>query len=140
MRISFWLGGQDSEPVGTTPDRPVWSGRITDISAGGFQTLVTSDVAMAIDLGDTVGLRITFGAGEEVESAGVGLEDLAAELLVFRGVQAGVVPDEPRRVAPGGAQQLEVLDEVGDLQLGQAVLTRAEDLARAPQTPHSHSE
>lgn len=62
VRVSFWLGGRDSEPTGTSPDRPVWTAVVTDVSAGGFQTRTTADVAMAIDVGEAVGLRMTFGS------------------------------------------------------------------------------
>lgn len=66
VRVAFWIGGQSSEPSGTSPETPVWTGQLCDISAGGFQAKVADDVTMAVDVGDTVGLRITFGAGEEV--------------------------------------------------------------------------
>lgn len=61
VRASFWLGGRATEPSGTTAQRPVWSGRVENISAGGFQVRTRGDVSMALDIGDTVGLRMTFG-------------------------------------------------------------------------------
>ena len=65
VRVSFWIGGLDSEPAVATPERLIWSGRLTDISAGGFQARVSNDVAEAIESGDFVGLRISFGQGEQ---------------------------------------------------------------------------
>ena len=65
VRASFWMGGRECEPAGTTRVRPVWFGRITDISAGGF-LLWTEDLsAGSFDMGETVGTRISFGTAEE---------------------------------------------------------------------------
>lgn len=65
VRASFWLGCRQSEPMGATPDRPVWSGRLTNISAGGFM-LNTSDKSVdSLEEGDQVGVRVLFGAGQE---------------------------------------------------------------------------
>jgi len=63
VRCSFWLGGCEAEPAGTSPDRPVWSGRVTNLSAGGFQMVTTPDPLELLDVGDTVGVRLVFGAG-----------------------------------------------------------------------------
>jgi len=65
VRVSFWFGGRNSEPAGTTPEHPVWSGKVEDISAGGFQVRTRDDVGMGLDVGDTVGLRMTFGLSAE---------------------------------------------------------------------------
>jgi len=65
VRVSFWFGGRDSEPSGTTAEQPVWSAKVEDISAGGFLAKVRSDVGMVLDVGDMVGLRMTFGLSAE---------------------------------------------------------------------------
>ena len=62
VRVSFWLGGRESEPSSTSPDRPVWTAIVSDVSAGGFQARTAADVALAIETGETVGLRMTFGS------------------------------------------------------------------------------
>ncbi|MCY2929877.1 MAG: PilZ domain-containing protein [Planctomycetota bacterium] len=64
VRGSFWLGGRKSEPKGTDVACPIWSGRVTNISAGGLQMQVDPQVTHVLDVGDVVGLRIVFGAGE----------------------------------------------------------------------------
>ena len=65
VRASFWLGGREREPAGTTENRPVWSGRVMNISAGGFQLGAPENVGMALELGEMVGLHMTFGASGE---------------------------------------------------------------------------
>jgi len=65
VRVAFWFGGVDTEPTGATPEHPVWSGKVDDISAGGFQALTRDDVGMGLDVGDMVGLRMTFGLSAE---------------------------------------------------------------------------
>lgn len=65
VRGSFWLGGCNSEPSGTSEAQPVWSGRVTNISAGGFQLMVDAPVADGLEAGDTVGVRLIFGTSGE---------------------------------------------------------------------------
>lgn len=65
VRAAFWLGGRQNEPAGTTPDRPVWSGRVMNISAGGFQLATEHNPDEALSAGETVGVRISFGVGDE---------------------------------------------------------------------------
>jgi len=65
VRVSFWLGGREDEPVGGAMDRPVWSGRVTNISAGGFQAVAKPDQVWDLDIGETVGVRLAFEAGSE---------------------------------------------------------------------------
>ena len=62
-RASFWLGGRQAEPAGTSPERPVWPGRVANLYAGGFQLVTRSDVTEALEIGETVGVRLVFGAG-----------------------------------------------------------------------------
>ena len=64
VRVAFWIGGIDSEPSGSSAEEPVWSGRVTDISAGGFQTLLSADLTDMFIAGETVGLRISFGVDD----------------------------------------------------------------------------
>ncbi|MCP4376120.1 MAG: hypothetical protein GY794_08115 [bacterium] len=64
-RVSFWLGGRDSEPTQSDPERPVWSGRLTNISAGGFQMVASDENLWDLATGETVGVRLAFDAGSE---------------------------------------------------------------------------
>jgi len=64
VRGSFWLGGSEAEPAGTTVDRPVWQGRVTNISAGGFQLLTGAECLASLEIGEMVGVRLVFGAGQ----------------------------------------------------------------------------
>jgi len=63
VRVSFWLGGQEAEPDGTTPERPVFTGRVTNISAGGFEARTSDNLSPIIEGGYLVGVRISFGPG-----------------------------------------------------------------------------
>lgn len=65
VRASFWLGGREAEPDGTTPDSPVLTGRVTNISAGGFQVRTADRLPEIMESGYLVGVRISFGAGAE---------------------------------------------------------------------------
>ncbi|MFP4140171.1 MAG: PilZ domain-containing protein [Planctomycetota bacterium] len=64
VRASFWLGGVEAEPVGSEPDTPVWSATVGNISAGGVQVRASQDVADAVDVGETVGMHVSFGPGQ----------------------------------------------------------------------------
>lgn len=64
VRASFWRGSKESEPAGPNPETPVWSGRVGNLSAGGFQLIGGSDLQAALEEGDMVGVRISFGAGD----------------------------------------------------------------------------
>lgn len=63
VRVSFWVGTAGEEPSGGNPSRPVWSGRVTDLSAGGFQLIVEDDEVWDLEVGESVGLRVAFGVG-----------------------------------------------------------------------------
>ncbi|MCK4600901.1 MAG: PilZ domain-containing protein [Phycisphaerae bacterium] len=65
VRASFWLGGCQAEPAGTSAESPVWSGRTMNISAGGFQVRTDRDAAKSLEPGDIVGVRLGFGAEME---------------------------------------------------------------------------
>lgn len=64
VRASFWRGSKESEPAGGGPENPVWSGSVGNLSAGGFQLVGSTSLADALEEGDTVGVRISFGAGD----------------------------------------------------------------------------
>jgi c-di-GMP-binding flagellar brake protein YcgR len=64
-RASFWPGGREAEPAGMTPDRPIWSGSLVDISVSGFQVRASADAARFLEPGDIVGVRFLFGLEEE---------------------------------------------------------------------------
>ena len=76
-RASFWVGGQINEPAGTSPDRPVWNGRILDLSAGGFSAWTAEDPAGLLEPGYVAGARLVFGVGEEVVYADASIRHLA---------------------------------------------------------------
>jgi hypothetical protein len=65
VRASFWLGGRAAEPAGGCPERPVWSGRVTNLSAGGFQLNTATDLGEELEVGDAIGVRVSFGAARE---------------------------------------------------------------------------
>ncbi|MHC4983379.1 MAG: flagellar brake protein [Planctomycetota bacterium] len=83
VRISFWLGGREAEPMGGSPGAPVWSGMATNISAGGLQLRSMPEASKVLEVGDVVGMRLLFGLGSEavytdaqfrhVETAGEGV-------------------------------------------------------------------
>ena len=61
-RAAFWPGGCEAEPAGTCPDRPVWSGSLTDLSAGGFQVRTAAEAPAFLETGFIMGCRLSFGA------------------------------------------------------------------------------
>ena len=65
VRASVWLGGTEAEPSGTSHQRPVWTGQVTNISAGGFQMRIPRDFSGGLEPNDIVGARLVFGAGEK---------------------------------------------------------------------------
>jgi c-di-GMP-binding flagellar brake protein YcgR len=65
VRASFWLGGVEAEPAGVTPEHPVWSGRVINLSAGGLQLSMADEAFCELEIGETVGVRVIFGAGDE---------------------------------------------------------------------------
>ena len=65
VRASFWIGGCTAEPTTASPEHPVWFGRVTNLSAGGFQVLADAVTADGLEVGDTLGMRLVFGAARE---------------------------------------------------------------------------
>jgi hypothetical protein len=62
VRVSFWPGDKDTEPASPGDSTPVWSGRVMDLSAGGFQAILHEPTTLPE--GQTVGVRLAFGPGE----------------------------------------------------------------------------
>ncbi|MCD4824272.1 MAG: PilZ domain-containing protein [Phycisphaerae bacterium] len=65
VRASVWPGGRQCEPAGINDDTLVFSGTVKDISAGGFQVIVSLEQVPEWEIGHLVGVRIAFGMGEE---------------------------------------------------------------------------
>ncbi|MHC4561480.1 MAG: flagellar brake protein [Planctomycetota bacterium] len=65
VRGAFWLGGVELEPTGQGGASAVWTGAVSNISAGGFQLVCQDLSAPKLHAGDTVGVRLMFGIGEE---------------------------------------------------------------------------
>ena len=68
VRASFWTGGLQAEPRRSSTETPVWSGKVVNISAGGVQVSCSGTVAETLDLGETVGMHVSFGVSEEAVS------------------------------------------------------------------------
>jgi len=67
VRAAFWPGGREAEPAGPCPERPVWSGQVSDLSAGGFQVRAAAEAVAFLEAGFTMGVRLSFGAtGEDI--------------------------------------------------------------------------
>ena len=60
VRATIWPGGRETEPVGAPPERPVWTGSVKDVSAGGFQMRMNRAALDYFQSGDVVGARILF--------------------------------------------------------------------------------
>ncbi len=105
VRAAFWLGGLENEPAGTTPDQPVWSGRVVNISAGGFQLIGEQRFGDAVSPGDIVGVRISFGVGEQTVYADAQFRHTLDEdgeiYLGFQFIGLGLTP--------GGREALQVI-------------------------------
>jgi c-di-GMP-binding flagellar brake protein YcgR len=65
VRVSFWLGNWQDEPSGANAQTPVWMGTVSNISAGGLQILTDSNAANVLKMGNSVGVRLAFGAGDQ---------------------------------------------------------------------------
>ena len=65
VRATFWLGGREAEPAGGSSDRPIWFGKVANISAGGFQLRTDGYATQMIEVGESVGVRLSFGAGAD---------------------------------------------------------------------------
>jgi hypothetical protein len=65
VRAACWLGSSREEPAAGSPTSPVWSGRVSNISAGGLQLVTDASASRDLDVGDDLGMRLTFGLGEQ---------------------------------------------------------------------------
>jgi len=65
VRASYWSGGCEAEPDPPSALQPIWFGRVSNLSAGGFQVIGDEQALAVLDVGETVGVRIIFGAGGE---------------------------------------------------------------------------
>jgi hypothetical protein len=122
VRAAFWLGGREAEPTGGNLERPVWSGRINNISAGGFQLITGIEAMDVIDAGDTMGVRVSFGTAEEAIFADAQLRhvEIAGEqvLLGFQFVGLGQTSE--------GRETLALISEkVAEMQRAPAYSDRA---------------
>lgn len=61
----FWLGDAENEPHGLAPERPIWLGRMLDFGAQGVRILTDRNCTEVFECGDHVGLRFSFGPGEQ---------------------------------------------------------------------------
>lgn len=62
--VAFWLGGRTGKPDEASVDAPVWPGRVLDISKGGMLVRTSYGAAKYVEVGDIVGVQITFGGNE----------------------------------------------------------------------------
>ncbi|MBN1943991.1 MAG: PilZ domain-containing protein [Phycisphaerae bacterium] len=62
VRVSFWSGDKNSEPARPSGAGGVWAGKVVDLSAGGFQAVLSDEAEL--EEGQTVGVRLAFGPGE----------------------------------------------------------------------------
>ena len=79
VRASFWMGGRDGEPSGTSAATPVWTGRVTNLSAGGLQLIAAESPLPSLEIGDSVGVRLSFGSGQEAVYADAQFRHLVQE-------------------------------------------------------------
>ena len=60
VRASVWPGGRSVTPEERSPRRPMWSGRVTDISPGGFRMRTHRSAVSFYEPGDMVGVCLKF--------------------------------------------------------------------------------
>ena len=65
VRVAFWLGGQEVEPPSNPDEQAVWTGPVSDLSAGGFQVALQDYRGPELQIGDLVGVRLMFGIANE---------------------------------------------------------------------------
>ena len=64
VRVSFWRGGKEVEPVDSAGEG-AWGGAVDNLSAGGFQVACHNYTGPQFEVGDLVGVRLSFGVAEE---------------------------------------------------------------------------
>jgi len=120
VRAAFWLGGLENEPAGTTPDQPVWSGRVVNISAGGLQLISEQRLGEAVSPGDVVGVRISFGIGEQTVYADAQFRHTLAKNgkihLGFQFVGLGLTPEGRDALRMIGTKANQFQRELADVQ------------------------
>jgi len=62
-RATIWPGGRRTRFDEDAPDRPVWSGQLTNLSTGGFQVRTEGSTLAFFEPGDLVGARLAFEPG-----------------------------------------------------------------------------
>jgi c-di-GMP-binding flagellar brake protein YcgR len=78
-RAAFWVGGHLNEPAGGSPDRPVWNGRVVNLSAGGFSVRTSEECVRLLEMGYFVGTRLLFGVGQEAVYADACVRHIAPD-------------------------------------------------------------
>ncbi|HET6430295.1 MAG TPA: PilZ domain-containing protein [Phycisphaerae bacterium] len=63
-RVTIWPGGRRTRFDENVPDRPVWSGQLTNLSTGGFQARTEGSTLAFFEPGDLVGARLAFEPGQ----------------------------------------------------------------------------
>jgi len=96
-RAVIWPGGHENQSEMNAPERPVWAGKITNLSAGGFQIRTEASGLSFFEPGDIIGARLTFGSeGKPIETDAqfrYGSPDGSMSLLGFRFLGLGRTPD-----------------------------------------------
>lgn len=64
-RASFWLGGWEARPEEASVEAPIWSGRILNVSTGGLLVRTSYEAAKYVEVGDILGVHMTFGGTEQ---------------------------------------------------------------------------
>lgn len=87
VRATIWPGGRDVGHGETRPDRPAWSGSITNLSLGGYQIRAHGGCLAYFEPGDLVGVEIHLPDGEPLRMDAefrYGSSDGVMSLLGFR--------------------------------------------------------
>jgi c-di-GMP-binding flagellar brake protein YcgR len=118
VRATFWLGDRNAEPTGGQGDRPVWFGRVVNLSAGGLQLRSDCTVTRALEAGDSVGIRLSFGVGADeavfVDAQFRHVEDGAGSVLLgfqFVGLEQTQQGQDALRVISAKVGEYQRLEE-----------------------------
>jgi len=79
VRASFWLGAHQDEPAGAGGERLVWIGRVINFSAGGCRLLAEASAGDVLEIGDAVGLRLSFAVGQQAVYADAQLRHIETD-------------------------------------------------------------
>jgi len=86
-RATIWPGGRETSIEEGSPERPTWSGRLANLSVGGFQMATESGPLSFFQAGDLVGARLLLQAGDEPVNVDAqfryGMPDGSMSLLGF---------------------------------------------------------